>query len=87
MRRRAGAGQVLGKSDTLTLTLQINYARALYDDPGATLSDLRESVETLEKTARTLSRVYGSAHPEVVKVEQDLQDARAVLAARERQSS
>ena len=80
------ARRIHGESDTITLTLQMNYARALYDDPSATLGDLRESVETLEKTARIARRVFGSAHPEVVRVEKDLHSARVVLAARERQS-
>ena len=62
------------------------YAEALYKDPGATLNDLQESMEMLEDTTQTMRRVFGSAHPEVVRVEKDLHSARVVLAARERQS-
>ena len=63
-----------------TLTLQINYGRALYNDPGATLSDLRESVRTFEKIEPTARRVLGSAHPDVLDAEQSLRTARAALA-------
>ena len=57
-----------------------------YDDPNATLGDLRESVDRFEKTARMAQRALGSAHPEVVNAGKTLQSARAALAARERQS-
>ena len=69
-----------------TLTLQMNYARVLYKDPGATLGDLRESMDTTVKAGRIARRVLGSAHPEVVKIEEDLRYLREALAARERQS-
>jgi hypothetical protein len=59
------------------------YADVLYDDPGATLDDLREAVKTLEDTARTTRRVFGGAHPLTTQIEDDLQDARATLRARE----
>ena len=52
-------------------------------DPGATLDDLLEAVRTLEDTERIGRRVLGPAHPVVVRIEQDLQSARAALAARE----
>ena len=63
--------------------MRFNYAQALYDDPNATLGDLRESVERFEKTERMAQRALGSAHPEVVNARKTLQSARAVLAARE----
>ena len=56
---------------------------ALYDDPAGTLDDLRESVTTLEETARTARRVFGGAHPLTTEFERDLQKARAALRARE----
>ena len=59
------------------------YAQALYQDPGATLADLREAVETLEDAERTARRVLGGAHPTVVGVERQLRNARAALRARE----
>ena len=59
------------------------YAEALYADPAATLDDLREAVATLEDVARTARRVLGGAHPVTENIEDNLQDARAALRARE----
>ena len=68
-------------TNAFTLTSQINYARALYHNPSATLDDVREALMTLEETERTARRVLGAAHPEVVKVERNLRAVRAALAA------
>ena len=51
----------------------------------ATLDDLRESVETLQETAKTIRQVYGGAHPMAVGIENALRQSRAALAARETQ--
>ena len=59
------------------------YAEALYEDPDATLDDLREAVATLEETERTARRVLGGAHPVTTGIEGRLGFARAALAARE----
>ena len=59
------------------------YACTLYNDPGATLDDIREAVMTLEDTERTSRRMLGGAHPITVEVENNLRDARAALRARE----
>ena len=59
------------------------YARALYEDPGATLDDLREAVETIEDTGRIVRRVLGGEHPLAMWIEGDFQKARAALAARD----
>ena len=56
---------------------------ALYDDPGATLHDLREAVTTLEDMERIARRVLGGAHPLVVGIEGTLRAAQATLRARE----
>ena len=64
-----------------------NYAEALYKDTGATLDDLRESVETLEDLERTARRVLGTAHPLAAGIEAKLRDARAALHARETQDA
>ena len=48
----------------------------------ASLEELRESVETLEDTARTARRVLGGAHPTTTGIEKALRNARAVLSAR-----
>ena len=39
------------------------YTRAIYEDPAATLDDLREAVNMLEDAGRTARRVLGGAHP------------------------
>jgi hypothetical protein len=72
-----------GNSHLLTLMMRMNYAGGLYEDSAATLDDVREAVTTLEDTARIARRVFGSAHPKAVAIEQSLRDARAVLYARE----
>ena len=59
------------------------YAKALYEDEGATLDDVREAVTTLEDAARISRRVFGGAHPLASGIEDDLRDARAALRARE----
>ena len=59
------------------------YAQVLVADPGATLDDLREAVETLEETARIARRVLGGANPSVRQIVHDLQAAQGVLNARE----
>ena len=77
------ARRVLGENNEITIHLRTFYARVLYEDPAATLDDLREAVTTLEDTARIASRVLGGAHPLTVDIEDELQDARAALRARE----
>ena len=59
------------------------YAVALYDDPAATLNDLREAVTTFEDTARIARRVLGGAHPLTLAKEEGLRETRAALRARE----
>ena len=58
------------------------YAEALYEDAGATLDDLRESVATFEDTARIARRIFGSAHPLTAQIEQCLRETRAALRLR-----
>ena len=64
-------------------TMKKDSARALYQDTGATLDELREAVTTLEDTERTARRVLGGAHPDVVGIEDSLRKARAMLCAGE----
>ena len=59
------------------------YARALCEDPAATLDDLREAVTTLEDAGRIARRVFGGAHPMTKDIEAILLNARAALRARE----
>ena len=54
-----------------------------YEDPGATLDDLRDAVTTLEDTARIARRVFGGAHPHTRGIENELRNSRSVLRARE----
>ena len=63
------ARRVLGASHKYTLGMSVNYARALYNDDGATLDDLREAMTTLEDTERTARRVLGGAHPVTAEIE------------------
>ena len=77
------ARRVLGDSADLTLRIRTMYAGALYEDPGATLDDLRESVTTLEDTAPIARRVLGGAHPLTKEIEHYMQESRAALRARE----
>ena len=56
-----------------------NYAKALYEDPGATLEDLREAVTTLEEIERTARRVLGGTHPLTMDIEDVLRGMRAAL--------
>ena len=59
------------------------YANALYADPGATLDDLREAVETLEDIKRIARRVLGDANPTVRQIVRALRNARETLRTRE----
>ena len=84
MRKRTPAAQrVLGESHDLTLRMWFVYARALVEDPTATLDDLREAVTTLEDVGRIARRVLGGAHPTTEGIEYELRNARAALTARE----
>ena len=79
------ARRVLRESHDITLKMDWIYAEALYKDPAATLDDLREAMTSLIGTERTARRVLGGAHPLTPQIEDDLQDARAALRARETQ--
>ena len=72
--------RVLGENDFRTLTMRGNYARALYNDPGATLDDLRETAATLEETGRIARRVFGDTHPLTVDIEDSLRLVRRAIA-------
>ena len=77
------ARRVLGESADATLRMRRTCAQTLYQDPGATLDDLREAATTLEEIERTARRVFGGAHPLTSAIEEDLRQARAGLAATE----
>ena len=67
--------------------MRTNYARALFDNPGATLDDIREAVTEHEDVGRIARRVFGGEHPLTKAIEKSLQIARATLRARETPSS
>ena len=77
------ARRFLGERNETTLWMRWNHARALYENEGATLDNLREAVTTLGDVARIARRVLGSAHPTVLSTEKGLRGSRATLAARE----
>ena len=73
----------LGESNDLTLRLRGLYAHSLYEDPAATLDEVREAVTTLEDVERIARRVFGGAHPTTESIADNLRHARAALRARE----
>ena len=77
------ARRVLGGSNDTTLRMSLIYALALYEDPDATLDDVREAVTTLEDAERIARRVLGAAHPLTPVFENHLKRSRAALRARE----
>ena len=76
------ARDVLEDKGRLMLKMRWIYAEALWQDPGATLDDLREAATTLEETARIARRVLGGSHPITEGIEDDLERSRAALLAR-----
>ena len=68
---------------TSSWTPHLRTRGALYEDPSATLDDLREAVATLEETARVTRRVLGGAHPLTADIEERLREARVTLRTRE----
>ena len=81
------ARRVLGEGNETTLRMRWTYAVALFKDDGATLDDLRAAVATLEEIGPIARRVLGGAHPLTEGMEAELQNARAVLRARETPST
>ena len=77
------ARRVRGESNDITLRMRKIYARALCEDPGATLDDLNEAVTTLEDAERIARRVLGASHPLTTRIEDSLQYTRAALGSRE----
>ena len=77
------ARRVLRDDNILTLIMKWSYATALCNDPSATLDDVREAVTTLEDADRIGRRVFGVSHPTTAGIEDDLQNTRAALRARE----
>jgi hypothetical protein len=76
------ARRVLGESTEIMLKIRLGCAAALYEDPAATLDDLREAVTTLGEIERTARRVLGGTHPLTVNIERALRYSREALSAR-----
>ena len=77
------ARRALGERADSMLRMRSIYAQSLYlDATGATLDDVRESVETLEDAERTARRVLGGAHPTTTAIERQLRGARAAYRSR-----
>ena len=81
------ARRVLGEGDWITLQIRLGYAEAFYQDPCATLDDVREAMKTLEDTERITRRVLGGSHPLTAQIEGGLRKSRAALRARETPAS
>ena len=77
------ARRVLGEGHDVTFRMRKGYARALCEDPAATVDDLHEAVTTLEEIYGTARRVFGGSHPITTGIEECLGEARAALHARE----
>ena len=77
------ARRVLCEGHDLTFMMRLKYARALHEDDGATLDDLREAVTSIADTERIARRVLGGAHPLTPAFEAHLKWSRAALAARQ----
>ena len=84
-KRPGGAGEVAAVAARAYLKVRWTYAQALFQDPNATLDDLREAVTTLEDATRIARRLLGSAHPLSGLIEATLENARAALRAHEAQ--
>ena len=55
-------------------------ARSIYEDPNASVEDLREAVRVFENVPAASSRVFGPAHPDTKKYEVILAKAKKALA-------
>ena len=75
--------RVLGECDSITLKTRWLYAMVLYQDPAATIDDLRESLTEHEEMERIARRVFGGAHPLTSVIEASLRNSRTVIRARE----
>ena len=75
--------RVLGENSDVLLKMKHKYAQTLYEDPEATLDDLREAVTTLEELEPIVRRVLGGAHPLTMILEGDVRLMRLTLRARE----
>ena len=91
--KKEQSGQKTKKERALGVPHEAPRVRAVHalrrstQDPAATLDDLREAVTKVEETERIARRVLGSAYPLASAIKENLEDARAALAARETPSA
>ena len=76
------ARRVFGENAEITLKMRPVFAQARYEDPDATVDDLREAVATLEEAAPIARRVFGGANPLTDIIEGSLRQSQVALAAR-----
>jgi len=75
--------RVLGESHETTLRMTWSYAAMLFNNPSATLDDIREAVSTLVDLERAARRVLGGEHPLTAGIGVALRNSRIALRARE----
>ena len=63
--------------------MRTQSAATFLHNPGATLDEIREAINTLEEMEPIARRTLGIAHPIAVNIQGELQKARALLRARE----
>ena len=74
------AMRVCGKDHDITFKMQRMYAQCLFQNDGASRSDLTEAVAKLEDLARRQTRIFGASHPQTDSTRRCLQVAREKLA-------
>ena len=72
--------RAFGKDHGNTFVLQRMYAQCLFQNDGASRSDLTEAISKLEDLERRMTRTYGAAHPQTSSTHCCLEVARMKLA-------
>ena len=60
--------------------MQRMYAQCLFQNDGASRSDLTEAISKLEYIDRRMTRIYGASHPQTDSTRRRLAEAREKLA-------
>ena len=74
--------RVCGKDHDITFRMQRMYAQCLFQNDGASRSDLMEAVATLEDLDQRTTRIYGTAHPQTGATRRCLEAARLMYRMR-----
>ena len=75
------ATRLLGADHDLTLRLRSHYVDAIFKHPDARKRDMTSAVETMERIWRARQRAFGHSHRTTLEAQDDLEEARAALAA------